>query len=168
MAIDPISAGATLLGLFGTFKQSAAEKKAAEERKKIGELEARQYVAELFLAKAEAIDATNRRIREALDAEKQNTAFFSAKIASSDRSVEAYLQRNRDIVAEDIENIDRQAGLLEAKYAAQAATAYKYGQNAAAGMRATSNANFLSNIADIALNMPPSITNLFKSDKDLG
>ncbi len=110
-------------------------------------------------------DSKNLRVRKRTPDEKFDEegklkdplnlgAFFSAKIASSDRSVEAYLQRNRDIVAEDIENIDRQAGLLEAKYAAQAATAYKYGQNAAAGMRATSNANFLSNIADIALNMP--------------
>ncbi len=158
---------ATGLSLYGTMRQRSAEKQAAEERKKVGELEARQYVSELFLAKAQAIDATNRRIRDALDAEKQNTAFFSAKIASSDRSVEAYLKRNREIVAEDIENVDRQAGLLEAKYAAQAVTAYTYGQNAAAGMRATSNANFLSNIADIALNMPPSVSNIFKSNKDV-
>ena len=89
---------ATGLSLYGTMRQRSAEKQAAEERKKVGELEARQYVSELFLAKAQAIDATNRRIRDALDAEKQNTAFFSAKIASSDRSVEAYLKRNREIV----------------------------------------------------------------------
>tara|TARA_R100001509_G_scaffold26327_3_gene13756 strand:- start:2601 stop:3107 length:507 start_codon:yes stop_codon:yes gene_type:complete len=167
MGINPLTAFATFLGVKSTFDQRSAEKKAAEERKKIGQLEARQYVSELFLAKAQAIDASNRRMNEALEAEKQNTAFFSAKIASSDRSVEAYLRKNRKIAQEDIENIDRQARLLEAKYAAQAATSYTYGQNAAAGMRSTSNANFLSNIADIALNMPPSVSNLFKSNKDV-
>lgn len=155
------------LSVVGTLKQRSAEKKAAEERKKVGQLEARQYVAELFLAKAQAIDASNRRVNEALEAEKQNTAFFSAKIASSQRSVDAYLKKNREIMGEDIGNIERQSGLLEAKYAAQAATSYTYGQNAAAGMRATSNANFLTNIADIALNMPPSVSNIFKSNKDV-
>jgi len=155
------------LSIVGTFKQRSAEKKAAEERKKVGELEARQYVSELFLAKAQAIDASNRRINEALEAEKQNTAFFSAKIASSQRSVDAYLKKNREIMGEDIGNIERQSGLLEAKYAAQAATSYTYGQNAAAGMRATSNANFLTNLADMAINMPPSVSNIFKSNKDV-
>ena len=155
------------LSVVGTLKQRSAEKKAAEERKKVGELEARQYVAELFLAKAQAIDASNRRINEALEAEKQNTAFFSAKIASSQRSVDAYLEKNREIMGEDIGNIERQSGLLEAKYAAQAATSYTYGQNAAAGMRATSNANFLTNLADMAINMPPSVSNIFKSNKDV-
>jgi len=155
------------LSVVGTLKQRSAEKKAAEERKKVGELEARQYVSELFLAKAQAIDASNRRINEALEAEKQNTAFFSAKIASSQRSVDAYLKKNREIMGEDIGNIERQSGLLEAKYAAQAATSYTYGQNAAAGMRATSNANFLTNLADMAINMPPSVSNIFKSNKDV-
>tara|TARA_R110002020_G_scaffold235585_3_gene447725 strand:- start:797 stop:1291 length:495 start_codon:yes stop_codon:yes gene_type:complete len=155
------------LSVVGTLKQRSAEKKAAEERKKVGELEARQYVSELFLAKAQAIDASNRRINEALEAEKQNTAFFSAKIASSQRSVDAYLEKNREIMGEDIGNIERQSGLLEAKYAAQAATSYTYGQNAAAGMRATSNANFLTNLADMAINMPPSVSNIFKSNKDV-
>ncbi len=155
------------LSVVGTLKQRSAEKKAAEERKKVGQLEARQYVAELFLAKAQAIDASNRRVNEALEAEKQNTAFFSAKIASSQRSVDAYLKKNREIMGEDIGNIERQSGLLEAKYAAQAATSYTYGQNAAAGMRATSNANFLTNLADMAINMPPSFSNIFKSNKDV-
>ena len=155
------------LSIVGTLKQRSAEKKAAEERKKVGQLEARQYVAELFLAKAQAIDASNRRVNEALEAEKQNTAFFSAKIASSQRSVDAYLKKNREIMGEDIGNIERQSGLLEAKYAAQAATSYTYGQNAAAGMRATSNANFLTNLADMAINMPPSVSNIFKSNKDV-
>lgn len=165
MVLPLIAAG---LSIYGTFKQRSSEKEAAEERKKIGELEARQYVSELFLAKAEAIDVSNRRMSEALDAEKQNIAFFSAKIASSDRSVAAYLKKNRQIVGEDMANIERQSRLMEAKYAAQAATSYTYGQNAAAGMRSMSNANFLTNLADIAINMPPSVSDMFSSNKDVG
>ena len=131
------------LGTKGALDQRSAEKKAAADRKKIavGKLEARQFVNELFLAKAQAIDASIQRQRQATDIESSNIARFSA-FEREDRSVAAFLKAKRDRVGEDIENIERQSEQIAAKYATQASVAYKYGQNSAAGMRATSNANF--------------------------
>ena len=138
-----------LLGVKGMLDQRSAEKKAAADRAAVGKLEARQFVNELFLAKAQAIDASIQRQRQATDIESSNIARFSA-FGREDRSVAAFLKANRDRVGEDIENIERQSEQIAAKYATQASVAYKYGQNSAAGMRATSNANFLGNIYKLA------------------
>lgn len=154
-----------LLGVKGMLDQRSAEKKAAADRAAVGKLEARQFVNELFLAKAQAIDASIQRQRQAIDAESQNIASFSA-LGREDRSVAAFLKANRSKVGEDIENIERQAELSAAKYATQASVAYKYGQNSAAGMRAMSNANFLSNIYKLAQEINPktidTVTDFFK------
>jgi len=165
MGINPFTAFTTFLGIKSTFDQRSAEKKAAADRAAVGKLEARQFVNELFLAKAEAIDVSIQRQRQALDAESQNIASFSA-LGREDRSVAAFLKANKDKVGEDIGNIERQAELTAAKYATQASVAYKYGQNSAAGMRATSNANFLGNIYKLAQEINPktidTVTDFFK------
>ena len=153
------------LGVKGMLDQRSAEKKAAADRAAVGKLEARQFVNELFLAKAQAIDASIQRQRQATDIESSNIARFSA-FGREDRSVAAFLKANQDRVGEDIENIERQAELTAAKYATQASVAYKYGQNSAAGMRATSNANFLGNIYKLAQEINPktidTVTDFFK------
>lgn len=153
------------LGIKGMLDQRSAEKKAAADRAAVGKLEARQFVNELFLAKAQAIDASIQRQRQATDAESQNIATFSA-LGREDRSVAAFLKANQRKVGEDIENIERQAELTAAKYATQASVAYKYGQNSAAGMRAMSNANFLGNIYKLAQEINPktidTVTDFFK------
>ena len=153
------------LGVKGMLDQRSAEKKAAADRAAVGKLEARQFVNELFLAKAQAIDASIQRQRQATDIESSNIARFSA-FGREDRSVAAFLKANRDRVGEDIENIDRQSEQIAAKYATQASVAYKYGQNSAAGMRATSNANFLGNIYKLAQEINPktidTVTDFFK------
>ena len=154
-----------LLGVKGMLDQRSAEKKAAADRAAVGKLEARQFVNELFLAKAQAIDASIQRQRQATDIESSNIARFSA-FGREDRSVAAFLKANRDRVGEDIENIERQSEQIAAKYATQASVAYKYGQNSAAGMRATSNANFLGNIYKLAQEINPktidTVTHFFK------
>ncbi len=154
-----------LLGVKGMLDQRSAEKKAAADRAAVGKLEARQFVNELFLAKAQAIDASIQRQRQATDIESSNIARFSA-FGREDRSVAAFLKANRDRVGEDIENIERQSEQIAAKYATQASVAYKYGQNSAAGMRATSNANFLGNIYKLAQEINPktidTVTDFFK------
>ena len=154
-----------LLGVKGMLDQRSAEKKAAADRAAVGKLEARQFVNELFLAKAQAIDASIQRQRQATDIESSNIARFSA-VGREDRSVAAFLKANRDRVGEDIENIERQSEQIAAKYATQASVAYKYGQNSAAGMRSTSNANFLGNIYKLAQEINPktidTVTDFFK------
>ena len=162
-----LSVVSTVGSVVGTAKQYSAEKKAAAEKARIGQLEAKQYVNELFLSKAAAIDAGNRRREEMALAEASNIAAFSA-MGRNDRSVDAFLNRNREIAANDIDSIDRQANIAAAKYAAQAAVSYRYGQNSAAGMRASANANLFTNLANIAGNLPPSVTNLFAPKKSVG
>lgn len=156
----------TVISVKGALDQRSAEKKAAADKAAVGKLEARQFVNELFLAKAQGIDAISRILEDAKNAESQNIAAFSA-MGREDRSVKAILKANNQAVGEDVANIERQTELVAAKYATQAAVAYKYGQNASAGMRATSNANFLGNMYKIATNLPPSVSdglkNVFKA-----
>jgi hypothetical protein len=159
--LTALSIISTVGGIVGTAKQYSSEQKAAAEKARIGQLEAKQYVNELFLTKAAAIDAGNRRREEMAIAEASNIAAFSA-MGRSDRSVDAFLKRNREIAANDIDAIDRQANIVAAKYAAQAAVAYKFGQNSAAGMRASANANLFTNLSNIAQNLPPSVTDMFR------
>ena len=165
MGLNPFDIFGLFLGTKGALDQRSAEKKAAADRAAVGKLEARQFVNELFLAKAQAIDASIQRQRQATDIESSNIARFSA-FEREDRSVAAFLKANRDRVGEDIENIERQSEQIAAKYATQASVAYKYGQNSAAGMRATSNANFLGNIYKLAQEINPktidTVTDFFK------
>ena len=147
----------SVLGLLGAKKTYDYQKAAAERQKKVGKLEGRQFVNELFLAKAQAIGEANRRREELTEAEASNLAFLTGKLERDDRSVDAFLKRNQDIAAADIAEIDRQSEILSAKYATQAAVAYTYGQNTADGMRAQATANLFTNMADIAQNLAPSL-----------
>lgn len=144
----------TGLSLLGTKKQYDYQKAEAKRRAEIGKFEARQYVSDLFLTKAQAIDESNRRIRDMQVAESQNIAFFSA-LGREDRSVGAFLKENRRIASEDLETIERRAELQTAKLATASAVAYKYGQGAAAGIKAEATANLITGIMDIAKNLDP-------------
>lgn len=154
MSIELVTLG---LSLFSSKKTYDYQKQAAEEAKRVGKLEGRQFVNELFLGKAQAIGAANQRRQEQTEAEASNFAFLIGKQGRDDRSVDAFLKRNQDIADEDIANIDRQTEILSAKYATQAAVAYTYGQNTASGLRAQATANLLTNMSDIAQNMSPSL-----------
>ena len=152
MAVDPISAGLTLLGLFGAKKSYDYQKAEAARRAELGVFDARQKVNELFLAKAQAISECNRRLEDMERAESQNIAKFGA-MERDDRSVEAFLKRNREVVAEDLDDLERMSNLQSAKYAAAAAIDYKYGQGAASGIRAEANINLLSNLSSLLKNI---------------
>jgi hypothetical protein len=152
--LDLIIAGASL---FGAKKSYDAQKEAARKAEEVGKLEGRQFVNELFLSKAQAIGAANRRREELTQAETSNISFLTGKLERDDRSVDAFLKRNQDIAAADIADIDRKSELLSAKYATQAAVAYTYGQNTASGMRAQATANLFTDMADIAQNLSPSL-----------
>tara|TARA_R100001510_G_C7553010_1_gene136028 strand:+ start:52 stop:534 length:483 start_codon:yes stop_codon:yes gene_type:complete len=151
--INPISAVTTLFGLLGTKKQFDYQKAEAERRAALGVFDARQKVNELFLAKAQAISESNRRIEEMERVERQNIAMFSAKIASSDRSVGAFLKKNRQIVGQDLEDLERRSNLTSAKFALGASLDYKYGQSASSGIRAEATANLYSNMARLLQNL---------------
>lgn len=152
--MDPISIALAGLSLFGTKKSYDATRAEAKRRAEIGVFEARQHVNDLFLTKAQAIDESNRRIRDMQIAESQNIAFFSA-LGREDRSVGALLKENRRIASEDLEGIERSAELQTAKLATAAAVAYKYGQGASAGLKAEATANLITGITNIAQNLDP-------------
>ena len=164
MSIELVTLG---LSLFSSKKTYDYQKQAAEEAKRVGKLEGRQFVNELFLGKAQAIGAANQRRQEQTEAEASNFAFLIGKQGRDDRSVDAFLKRNQEVADEDIANIDRQTEILSAKYATQAAVAYTYGQNTASGLRAQATANLLTNMSDIAQNMSPSLVkSLTPGNKD--
>lgn len=150
--MNPLSIFTTVLGFAGTKKQYDYQKAEAARRAELGVFDARQKVNELFLAKAQAISEGNRRIEEMKVAESQNIAMFSA-MGREDRSVQAFLKKNRETVAEDLGDLERMSNLQSAKYATAAAIDYKYGQGAAAGIRTEANINLLSNLSSLLKNI---------------
>ena len=152
MAINPLTVITTGLSLLGTKKQYDYQKAEAERRAALGVFDARQKVNELFLAKAQAISESNRRLEEMEAAESTNIAQFSA-MGRDDRSVEAFLKKNRKVVAEDLEDLERKSGITSAKYALGASLDYKYGQSASSGIRAEASANLFSNMSRLLQNL---------------
>jgi hypothetical protein len=142
---------------FSTLKQYSAEKKAAAEKEEIGRLEAIQYANELFLSRSEAMRASERREEEQIINQADNEAFLLGKQLRSDRSVNRILESNRRKAGKDSEEIYRANEVVAAKLASQAAISRKFGQNSAAGMRAQASANFISNLSNLADNLPKSI-----------
>lgn len=157
--MDPILLGmqvlTTGLGIFGAKKQYDAEQAAAQKEKEVGQLQARQHVNEMFLVQAEANRLARNRLQEHKQAEAENIAYFYSALGRSDQSIEAYMARQKQIADEDVETIERQLEVTKANLATQASVAWKYGQNAAAGIRAQSTANLLSNMSSIVQNLPP-------------
>jgi hypothetical protein len=152
LTANPLGTISTLFGLAGTKKTYDYQKAEAERRAELGVFDARQKVNELFLAKAQAISEGNRRLEDMQVAESQNIAQFSA-LGRNDRSVDAFLKKNRQVVAEDLEDLERMSNLQSAKYATAAAVDYKYGQGAASGIRAEANINLLSNLSSLLKNI---------------
>ena len=150
--MNPLTIITTGLSLLGTKKQYDYQKAEAERRAALGVFDARQKVNELFLAKAQAISESNRRLEDMERAENQNIAKFSS-MGRGDRSVEAFLKKNRKIVGEDLEDLERRSGLTSAKFALGASLDYKYGQSASSGIRAEATANLYSNMARLLQNL---------------
>lgn len=149
-----------VLGAIGTVtsisaanKQKKASAEAARVAKEVGELESRQFINEMFLGRAQAISRGNQRLAEMQQAENQNIAKFSA-MGRDDRSVDAFLKRNRELAGADLQAIERASELESAKRITEAAVAKKYGENKAAGIRAMGNANYMSNMSNILTSAP--------------
>ena len=164
MLLEALAVVSTITGVAGASQQRKAEKDAAKKAKEVGELQAQQHVTEMFLAQAQGYRLSQQRLREHKQSEAQNYAYF-ASIGRFDQAAEAYLARQKEIANEDVETIERQLEVTKANIETQASVAWKYGQNEAAGIRAQSNANLLSNISQIAQNFP---VTLFKQQKSTG
>jgi hypothetical protein len=137
----------------GASQAKKASEAAAQKAKEIGELESRQFINEMFLGRAQAISRGNQRLAEMQQTENQNIAKFSA-MGRDDRSVDAFLKRNRELAGADLQAIERASELQVAKKITEASVAKKYGQSSAAGIRAQANANYLTNLGNIATSAP--------------
>ena len=86
---------------------------------------------EAELNKAMALEKANARKAEYELAESANIAAFSVtRDMGRDRSVEAFLERQKEIVAQDIGRMDTQSYFEAGKHRAAAATELRRGQNA--------------------------------------
>ncbi|QDP56321.1 MAG: hypothetical protein Tp167SUR398091_10 [Prokaryotic dsDNA virus sp.] len=142
----------TALGLLGAKKSYDYGKAEAARRAELGVFDARQQVNELFLAKSQAISESNRRLEDMQATESTNIAQFSA-MGREDRSVEAFLKKSRKTVREDIADLEIASNLASAKYGTAASILNKYGQGAAAGIRAEATVNLISNLSSVLKNI---------------
>jgi len=153
MFLEALAVVQTVTSINSANKQRSASRQAAKIAKEVGELESRQFINEMFLGRAQAISRGNQRLAEMQQAENQNIAKFSA-MGRDDRSVDAFLRRNRELAGADLQAIERASELESAKRITEASVAKKYGENKAAGIRATGNANYMSNISNILSSAP--------------
>jgi hypothetical protein len=148
-----LAAVGTAVTISSANKQKKASAEAARVAKEVGELESRQFINEMFLGRAQAISRGNQRLAEMQQTENQNIAKFSA-MGRDDRSVDAFLKRNRELAGADLQAIERESELQSAKRITEASVAKKYGENKAAGIRAMGSANYMSNMSNILTSAP--------------
>ena len=148
-----LAAVGTAVSISSANRQKKASAEAARVAKEVGELESRQFINEMFLGRAQAISRGNQRLAEMQQAENQNIAKFSA-MGRDDRSVDAFLKRNRELAGADLQAIERESELQSAKRITEASVAKKYGENKAAGIRAMGSANYMSNMSNILTSAP--------------
>lgn len=144
----------TALSIASASQQKKAEDAAAKKAKEVGELQAQQHVTEMFLAQAQGYRLSQQRQEEHRQSEAANIAYFYAKTGASDQAIENAMRFQKETMSKDVETIERQLEVTKANIETQASVAWKYGQNEAAGIRAQSNANLISNIGNIAQNFP--------------
>jgi hypothetical protein len=127
MPIDPFTAiflASSATSAFGQIQAGRAERLASQ-------LTAFRTETEGELNKAMALQRANARREEYNQATSANIAAFSInRDIGSDRSVEAFLNRQKEIVAQDLGRLDTQASFEVAKYKAAAATEIRRGKNA--------------------------------------
>ena len=112
-----------LISAFGQVQAGRAQRDASR-------LTAFRTETEGELNKAMALQRANARKAEYELAESANIAAFSVtRDMGRDRSVEAFLERQKEIVAQDIGRMDTQSYFETGKYRAAAATELRRGQN---------------------------------------
>ena len=115
--------GGSVLSAMGQIQAGKAQRRAAE-------LTAFRTRTEGELNKAMARQRAEARREEYNQATAANIAAFSVtRDIGSDRSVQAFLERQKEIVAQDLGRMDTQAAFETAKYEAAAATEIRRGKN---------------------------------------
>ena len=117
--------GSTVLSVFGQISAGQAQKEASE-------LNAFQIQTDKEINKVQALQASRAR-REQYDlATSTNVAAFSAsgRDIGSDRSVEAFLERQKEVIAQDVGRIDQQTQFENMKASMAAMAERRRGRNA--------------------------------------
>ena len=115
--------GGSVLSAMGQIQAGRAQRRSAE-------LTAFRTRTEGELNKAMARQRAEARREEYNQATAANIAAFSVtRDIGSDRSVQAFLERQKEIVAQDLGRMDTQAAFETAKYEAAAATEIRRGKN---------------------------------------
>lgn len=115
--------GGSVLSAMGQIQAGKAQRRSAE-------LTAFRTKTEGELNKAMARQRAEARREEYNQATAANIAAFSVtRDIGSDRSVQAFLERQKEIVAQDLGRMDTQAAFETAKYEAAAATEIRRGKN---------------------------------------
>ena len=103
---------------------------AGRAQRRAAELTAFRTQTEGELNKAMARQRAEARREEYNQATAANIAAFSVtRDIGSDRSVQAFLERQKEVVAQDLGRMDTQAAFESAKYQAAAATEIRRGKN---------------------------------------
>lgn len=115
--------GMSVVSGIGQIQAGRAQRRAAE-------LTAFRTQTEGELNKAMARQRAEARREEYNQATAANIAAFSVtRDIGSDRSVQAFLERQKEVVAQDLGRMDTQAAFESAKYQAAAATEIRRGKN---------------------------------------
>jgi len=117
--------GSTVLSVFGQISAGQAQNEASE-------LNAFQIQTDKEINKVQALQASRAR-REQYDlATSTNVAAFSAsgRDIGSDRSVEAFLERQKEVIAQDVGRIDQQTQFENMKASMAAMAERRRGRNA--------------------------------------
>lgn len=115
--------GMSLLGVGFSFLSAAAQLQAGRVQQRAAETNAFNIETDRVLNKTAALNASNQRKRQFEFADSANRALISASgrdIGGADRSVEAFLRRNRETAFEDISAIADQEVMESYKIMQQA------------------------------------------------
>ena len=126
----PLAAALPFIMLGSSAVSAVGQIQAGRAQARASQLTAFRTETEGELNKAMARQRANARRDEYNQATAANIAAFSVtRDIGSDRSVQAFLERQKEIVAQDLGRMDTQASFESAKYKAAAATEIRRGKN---------------------------------------
>jgi hypothetical protein len=121
-----------MIGLIGSVIGAAGQMAAGQAAQETAELNAFNRETEDRLSKVEALQVARARRDEYDLATSSNIAAFAAagRDVSTDKSVQAFLERQRDIIAQDVSRIDQQQQFESIKASMAAMAERRRGRNA--------------------------------------
>lgn len=146
LAATAVSAGASVVGGIGAARTAKFNASQAEFA---GRLEAFNIETERKLSVAEAAQRHNDRLelyRENLSANIASFAAAGRDIGGSDRTVAAFLEKQKEIAAGDTARSDFMGHITSQKMMAESASALYAGQQRAAAIRSEGKAMALSSV----------------------